>query len=579
VFAGTGDAPKVYRVDPQGQSGVFAELPGKYVVSLTVAASDTLCAGVGGSGVVYAIKPDGKYRAVYDSGDQAIGAVRPDGKGGIYVATAPKGYVVKISPDGTAKTLYSKAGKSALGLGLWDHRGAVALYNDKACLVTDDETAMDLENGDYVQYTALAVSAGGDIYVGASNNAALYAYHPSKPKATYESVAHDARVQSTWGRIRWTADVPEGARIAFQTRSGETSEPDNTWGPWSAISVEPGQHVSSAPARYVQYRAILEGANWDTLPILKDVSISFLTRNQPPTLKITAPLGGEVWSRKQTIKWAGLDPDGDTLTYRAYYSADSGKTWQELTESKAAGARAAVTDEAKTDEQKAGDEETKDEKPGEITVTPAKPETSESKGGQSLASFAAKAPKSGASKQQPEKTEALKAPAPAASSALAAALAPPQAPTTSKGPIKSTSYSWDTTKVADGRYIIKVAVSDATSNAANALSAEKVSDPITVCNKPPSLFAREQDVKIGEDRRATTTGLVSSELVRIVGVDYKLDAAEWMATEPVDGMFDSPTEEFRITTDELTKGEHQMEVKAVDAAGNSAVEKLKVKVE
>ena len=143
---------------------------------------------------------------------------------------------------------------------------------------------------------------------------------------------------------------------------------------------------------------------------------------------------------------------------------------------------------------------------------------------------------------------------------------------------KSTSRAWDTTKVADGQYTIKVVASDATSNAKGALTEEKVTEPVILCNTPPTLIASESDLKVVGGKFATLTGSASSSLVRITGVDYRVDGGDWMASEPVDGLFDSRFEEFRVTTDEMARGEHKLEIKAVDAAGNPTTTKMTVKV-
>jgi uncharacterized glyoxalase superfamily protein PhnB len=64
--------------------------------------------------------------------------------------------------------------------------------------------------------------------------------------------------------------------------------------------------------------------------VLSEVAVTYLPRNQEPKLSVSAPKGGEVWSKKQTIRWSGSDPDRDTLLYDVYYSRDDGATWTKL---------------------------------------------------------------------------------------------------------------------------------------------------------------------------------------------------------------------------------------------------------
>lgn len=595
VFAGTGDAPKVFRIDANGKSNLFVELPGKYVLSLAADSTGTLYAGTGGSACVYAVKPDGTFRAIYDAGDQAVSALKPDGKGAIYAATTTKGLVAKIGADGAIETLYSGPSKSALGLDLWQGR-ALALYADKPRLVDALKVVADTDSSETVQFTAMAVSPkNGAIYVGASNGAALYVSRPAAPKGVYESVAHDAKLQSAWGRIKWTADVPEGAKVVFQTRTGNTSDPDATWSPWSPVYAESGQQILSPAARYIQYRATLEGATWERLPTVKDVSISFLTRNQAPTLKITSPVGGETWSRKQTIKWTGQDPDGDTLTYQAFYSSDGGKTWQELTEqpSKPAAGPAGIGEQQPAEEEAADEKEPSEEEPADVTVEKGTPK--DANRGDRSASFDPSHPApslaakqgdkhEGQAKHEKDKGKDVKT-QPAAPSAITSTKAdtivipPPKPAPAAKSVGRNTSYNWDTSKVPDGKYVVKVVVTDKTSNATGWLTDEKISDPFIICNTPPTLVALQRDVKIGQDRRAVVLGIASSKLARITGVDYRVDGGDWQATRPLDGIFDSLVEEFELSTDPLEKGDRELEVKAVDSAGNSTTTKLKVKVE
>ncbi|MDO8682878.1 MAG: hypothetical protein Q7N50_05285, partial [Armatimonadota bacterium] len=67
--------------------------------------------------------------------------------------------------------------------------------------------------------------------------------------------------------------------------------------------------------------------------------------------------------------------------------------------------------------------------------------------------------------------------------------------------------------------------------------------------------------------------------VGITHTQYRVDSGDWLAVAADDGIFDSGMEQFSLTTQPiLPKGEHVIEVKVYDAAGNSATKKATVKM-
>jgi hypothetical protein len=52
--------------------------------------------------------------------------------------------------------------------------------------------------------------------------------------------------------------------------------------------------------------------------------------NAPPLVQIASPNSHSMWSKTQTITWAGLDADYDSVTYTISFSANGGSTWQTL---------------------------------------------------------------------------------------------------------------------------------------------------------------------------------------------------------------------------------------------------------
>lgn len=343
---------------------------------------------------------------------------------------------------------------------------------------------------------------------------------------------------SKWGRIKWVADTPEGTGVEVRTRTGNVETPDSTWTDWSApYKKSSGESVTSAPGRYIQYQATLTTGKADVSPRVSAVSVNYLTPNQAPTVKLSAPVGGEVWSGKQTVKWIGVDPDKDTLAYDLFSSKDGGKTWKALVGGMSGGKTTTETKPASEINAKIS---------AELAKSKDIPEDMKAK-------LAAN------QKGDPKPGEDAK-PKPAGSSST------------------STSYTWDTSSAEDGAYIVKVVASDRTSNANGSLDDTIISEPFTVCNKGPEVKLGRKSVAVKAAAPATISGTATSKLVEIAGVQYRVDGGDWAAASATSGMFSSPSEDFTITTPSLPAGAHKVEVQAIDTAGNAASATVEVKV-
>lgn len=137
------------------------------------------------------------------------------------------------------------------------------------------------------------------------------------------------------------------------------------------------------------------------------------------------------------------------------------------------------------------------------------------------------------------------------------------------------SLTIDSDILADGRYYFRVVASDRPSNpVAYARNAELVSSPVLIDNTPPV-------VTIGSPTRVADRLEVLVDAVDqtspLKRCEYSLDAGPWYAVEAVDGVTDSPREQFRITLERLRAGEHLLVVRAYDTANNPGLAKLVVK--
>jgi hypothetical protein len=139
-------------------------------------------------------------------------------------------------------------------------------------------------------------------------------------------------------------------------------------------------------------------------------------------------------------------------------------------------------------------------------------------------------------------------------------------------PLKKMEYAWDTESVADGWYRLKVVASDEESNpAGDALTDDKVSDPVKVDNTRPAV------VNLAFSNNLLT-GVARDNLSLIRNLEYAVDGGEWKFFAPKDGVFDDREEAFEVKLDVLKPGPHTIAVRATDEEGNIGVEKLSVRV-
>jgi hypothetical protein len=128
-------------------------------------------------------------------------------------------------------------------------------------------------------------------------------------------------------------------------------------------------------------------------------------------------------------------------------------------------------------------------------------------------------------------------------------------------------------------YRLRVVASDRPSNATDALSAEVVSEPFIVCNSKPFIVVPSQDgVQAEADGTVQVSGFALQKLVPVTAVQVRIGEGEWLAAEAGDGVFDSPLETFRFRSEKLPRGEHQITVKAFNAAGLSTTWQKKIAV-
>jgi len=102
--------------------------------------------------------------------------------------------------------------------------------------------------------------------------------------------------------------------------------------------------------------------------------------------------------------------------------------------------------------------------------------------------------------------------------------------------VEEDHYSFDATVLPDGVYRFRLVASDRNANDPDeALSTERISEPVVIDHTPPALVAVERDGK----RLRVTVHDAASPIREAV---YSVDAGVWKPAHPADGLLDAQTE-------------------------------------
>ena len=135
-----------------------------------------------------------------------------------------------------------------------------------------------------------------------------------------------------------------------------------------------------------------------------------------------------------------------------------------------------------------------------------------------------------------------------------------------KDRLRDNFYTIDGATLADGRYIIKITASDAPDNpAGEALSGERLSEPVDIDNTPPVVHQATGQVASGAGATAFDVDDATGKIKR---ADFSVDGGPWTPLFPDDGIADSGHERYSVALAPLARGEHTVSLRAFDSSGN-----------
>ncbi|MBN1461137.1 MAG: hypothetical protein JXA57_16540, partial [Armatimonadetes bacterium] len=332
VYAGAGSPGRVYKITAQGEGAVLADLPIANVLSLARTDIGVVFAGTADTGVIYRIEPDGRVSTRAQMPGTSVDALALNTEGELYASSSPDSAVYLIPRDGEPEPYLETGQQMIFGLVLPKNGPLMVATAGRGLVIkagADGKPEL-VYRPEKSRFATAIAEEDGAVYVAHSGPCVLRRFGPDRVSAgVIESEVLDAERPAHWGRVRWEADLPEDTSIVVETRSGDSPTPGKYWTPW----VETNEDViMSPPARYLQYRLHLNGGEGDTVPVVRQISVSRRPQNRAPDIALRSPGGGQRLSGKAELKWQGRDPDQDTLVYEIHMSPDLGATWEAVEE-------------------------------------------------------------------------------------------------------------------------------------------------------------------------------------------------------------------------------------------------------
>ena len=567
LFIATGDEAVVYRLPEdyhpeEDEALIWFRCDQSHLTTLAWDAGGGLLAGSSQEGILYRISDKGKGFALYNTGDQEVKQILPMPDGGIYFMTfsskpiapnrgersasresetedtyvvvanrfengamrrAPQvkktkgsGMIYYVDPEGFVEAYWGLPQSHIFSIAHGADGELVVGTSDRGHIFSivargEWKLAQQVPAGGEVSVILPESEQGDDLLLFTSNPARIYRLQ-SRPatSGSFTAGVFDASQISRWGRLLPLSDSAHETQASFHTRSGNTSEPDETWSDWEQVSpVEDEIRIVSPIARFMQYRFDLTLNEKGAAPSgIQQVRVFYQSKNAAPYIGAIrlVPVGlqlyrtmgnltnidlGKFISEDDSVKllepppvrsqlrrlgeegmmsvaWQALDPNDDQLEFTVSIKGIDQSDWITLWEE-----------------------------------------------------------------------------------------------------LQDPVVSFNTNGFEEGYYQLRVMASDEPDNdSADALSGYRLSEVFLIDNTPPKIEITSQSAS-GEGLVLEFRSVDAHSIHR--AAFYTLDGQPSRSIRPVDGLFDSRQEQFQLEIDSVGKGAHSLVLEVYDEKGRSTV--------
>jgi hypothetical protein len=564
LLAATGLEGKVLKISGDGKSTLFFDAPETHVRALAVAGKNRILAGGADQGRIYELDASGRGRALYDSSFSEITAIAVDPASGNAWAAAVTSTLPSTAPPrpqqgGAAQAQQQapeekkpEAGEAGVSVDVsftYDEQsppsvgaktGATEIYRIapdgfvELAGRLEKETVYGLvaaggervfaatgPNGRVYEIATGEVSlvgvvaakqavslakSGATLTLTTTNGGAVYAFEAgASAEAEYRSAAQDCVRFSSFGAYRMLGTALESCKCSVSFRSGNSSPPDDTWSEWSKPVQGSNGVVVAPPARYIQWK--LNAERPSEAMRIDSFDISFVNRNVAPVIdSVTVMDPGAVFVSAAYPASPQVLEATNPDEYGIFNSLELPRERNDPGKRLFRKGYRTISWRARDDN---GDPLRGDlhfRRIGESAWLRLRENVTEGR------------------------------------------------------------MNFDASQLPDGRYEVRLTISDAPGNPQGALTAAREGIELIVDNSVPSITSRVDGTK--------ARVRVSDALSPIVKAEYAIDAKEWVRMTPVDGIADTPVEEFEIDASAV-KGKFVI-VRVVDEQYNVATSTVRV---
>jgi hypothetical protein len=566
LFAATGDTGLIYRIPPDGKGTEFAKTDEAHARSMTIDEAGNLIVGTEPGGLIVRFSPQGKGFVLFQTGKREVTAVA-ERNGIIYAAAvgnkpasvtgptpvlpsnpapvSPAGVAragatpptappivgtlsaavsggsefYRINKDGSAEKIWDSASDLVYAVA-FDPAGRPVLgTGNKGVIyrIDSDQLSTQLVDAPPTQVTAFLQGRNGTIYAATGNVGNLYSLGPDLAKTgTLDSDVLDTTDFAIWGKAHITSKGNNGS-LKLEARSGNLSDPQHDWSPWSAVPVrELGGQIGAPPARFLQYRLTITAQENGGSPEVSAVDIPYLPKNLAPKVR--------------QIEMAPFN----------YRQAPSSSSLERTV--MASGSPASISVAAVGQRRSAASS-------GSLEATGAA--TLQYSKGFLTARWSANDPNSDALQFKVE----LRGKNDSVWRLL-------------KDKLTDRYYAFDTASFPDGDYVIRVTASDAPGNPpGSSLASALESEPFVIDNTPPAI----ENVKVENEGTKRTVRFTAKDAHSWIDkAEYSSNGGDWTPLEPVNKVADSQSLDYQLRVD----GASVLSVRVFDENDNQTVRQI-----